>query len=298
MKNYARSFWEGFKYYITGLYHRAEEHHIFLMSGGLAFSLFVCAVPFAVVVMAILGNMFESSDLASKVTEFVNQIIPYPQQAQQINDFLITRFDQLSSFTHVVGVIGFITLLLTATSLFSSMRTILNAAFRFKKSESIVIGKLWDFGLVIAILIVMVILMLALPVMEAGLELTSNVQLLQSVSASSVSKIFIFLTSFGSLTLIFTAIYWLVPVYKPNIKAVLVAAVSAALLWLLAKELFGYYIGHVATLKHLYGIYSFIVIAAFWIYYSAFIMIIGAEIGQLFWERIKIKSMGQQSVYR
>ena len=285
MKNYARSFWEGFKYYISGLYHRAEEHHIFLMSGGLAFSLFICALPFAVVVMALLGKMFERHDLVAKVLEFVNQLVPYPDQARQINQFLITRFDQLSSFSEVIGIIGFLTLILTASSLFSSMRTILNAAFNFKKSESVVVGKLWDFGLVIVMMIIMVILMLALPLMEAGLELTSNIDWLQSVSASSVSKIFIFVTSLGSLIIIFTAIYWLVPVYKPNIKAVLVAAISAALLWLLAKELFGYYIGHVATLKHLYGIYSFIVIAAFWIYYSAFIMIIGAEIGQLSWER-------------
>ena len=58
-----------------------------------------------------------------------------------------------------------------------------------------------------------------------------------------------------------------------------------SVLWLAAKELFGYYIGHIATLKHIYGIYTFLIIAAFWMYYSAFVLIVAAEIGQLYSER-------------
>ena len=33
------------RYYLAGLYARTFDHHIFLFGGGLAFSMFVCAIP-------------------------------------------------------------------------------------------------------------------------------------------------------------------------------------------------------------------------------------------------------------
>ena len=70
-----------------------------------------------------------------------------------------------------------------------------------------------------------------------------------------------------------------------NKKVVFISAFWAALLWELAKKLFGFYIFHFASLNKIYGAYVFVIIAAFWIYYSSIIFIIGAEIGQLFRER-------------
>ena len=281
----ARRFWSTIRYYSKGLYHRVAQDHAFLLSGGLAFSLFVCAVPFALVLLAGLGMLFARPDVTAEIYAAIDRIIPYPEYAARIRDFVAARLVQMSSISEVAGVAGVIGLLFAATGLFSSLRTILNQVFRFKTTESVLVGKLWDFGLVLVVLVVTIILMVTLPVLEAAMELTQKVSWLSWLSVSGLDKGILALFSFLVLMVVFSGIYWLVPVRKPRLRTVLVGASAASLLWVIAKESFGFYVSHTAIVKHIYGLYAFMVISAFWIYYSAFILIIGAEIGQLHHER-------------
>lgn len=276
---------DSIRYYAFGLYDRLDRHHAFLMSGGLAFALFACAVPFALVVLAILGSIFAKPEVSAEIYALIDRIVPYPDQAASIKDVLANSIGQMSSVSEVIGIVGFLGLLLSATGLFSSLRTILNTVFRTEHVESVLLGKLWDFVLVFLILVITVIFMIAMPAWEALLELADEVNWLNQFRISGLDKVIFNVLSFSSLILVFCAIFWLVPVRKPNWRSVLVGAVTSSFLWLTAKELFGYYISHAATLKHLYGVYAFVVIAAFWIYYSALILIIGAETGQLYGEK-------------
>jgi len=70
-------------------------------------------------------------------------------------------------------------------------------------------------------------------------------------------------------------------------KSIFVSALWAAILWEIAKQLFGLYITHAITLKKIYGAYVLMVVVAFWVYYTSIVFIIGAEIGQLYREKVK-----------
>jgi membrane protein len=85
----------------------------------------------------------------------------------------------------------------------------------------------------------------------------------------------------------FLGIYYFIPSGRLQTKMVFLSTFWASFLWLVAKELFGYYISHAALLNRIYGTYIFVVIVALWIYYSSLILIIGAEIGQLYKDRRK-----------
>ena len=96
----------------------------------------------------------------------------------------------------------------------------------------------------------------------------------------------------ASFVLIFTAffiMYLLVPQKKLPRKAILISALSSAVLWELARYLFGFYVMNVATgnIKRVYGAYALVIVVAFWIYFTSIVFIIGAEIGQLYRERRK-----------
>jgi len=280
-----KSVWRGLRYYVVGLYNRAGEHHVFLMSGGLAFSLFVCSVPFALVLLAILGNLFDRPEILAKIFSLIDTMVPYSDQAEKVKNILSGRLSQITSVTEAAGIFGFIALIVTSTGLLSSLRTILAVVFRTGSAESVVIGKLWDFLLVMIILVLTVILTVSLPLLEAGLELGHKITWLDRSFVSGLDKVMINALSLVSLFLSFVAIYWLVPVRKAAWRTVFVSAAAATLLWLAAKELFGYYIGHAATLRHVYGVYTFLIVVAFWIYYSALVLILGAEIAQLYAEK-------------
>ena len=277
--------WASAKYYVRGLYRRVGDHHAFLMSGGLAFSLFVCSVPLLLVVFAALGSFLDSPSVVTEINAFIDRIMPYPEYAASMKSFIGERLQRTADLKQVAGLIGVVGLLFASSGLFSSLRTILNTVFRAENTESVLVGKLWDFALIFLVLVLFVLLIMALPLYETVTQLADNVTWLQDVGMSFAQSLMIWLASFVILVIAFASIYWLVPWHRPSRRTTLISAVSAAILWLLAKEVFGYYVSHMATLRHVYGVYAFLIVAAFWIYYSALVLIVSAEIGQLHYER-------------
>ena len=60
----------------------------------------------------------------------------------------------------------------------------------------------------------------------------------------------------------------------------------AALLWEIAKQVFGFYLHNFSGLGKIYGAYALIVVVAFWVYYSSIVFIVGAEIARLYADRL------------
>jgi membrane protein len=85
---------------------------------------------------------------------------------------------------------------------------------------------------------------------------------------------------------VFSLLYHWVPIIKIKKRAVVVGAIWAAILWELAKEVFGYYLYHFATYGKVYGAYALIVVIAFWLYYSATVFVFGAVIAKLYHNRL------------
>jgi membrane protein len=64
---------------------------------------------------------------------------------------------------------------------------------------------------------------------------------------------------------------------KVHFKSALQAALFAGLLWELAKQLFGWYVVHLAEYSIFYGSLSTLVIFVLWVYYSSTILVVGGE---------------------
>jgi membrane protein len=80
-------------------------------------------------------------------------------------------------------------------------------------------------------------------------------------------------------------VYYTVPQQRPPLRAVFVGALATAVLWEIAKIAFAIYLSRSLMLERIYGAYVFLVASAFWIYYSALVFIVGAQVGQLHLER-------------
>ena len=83
--------------------------------------------------------------------------------------------------------------------------------------------------------------------------------------------------------------YSFIPTSKIKHRSALVGAMWASLFWVGMKTLFGYYLANFQTWGKIYGTYALVIVIAFWIYYTAAVFIIGAEIGKLFDERLREK---------
>ena len=83
------------------------------------------------------------------------------------------------------------------------------------------------------------------------------------------------------------------PTQKIRKRSVVLGAAWASIFWVGAKILFGIYLSNFTTFSRIYGAYALGIVVAFWIYYTAAVFILGAEIGKLFDERVKEKINGR-----
>ncbi|MGE5364281.1 MAG: YihY/virulence factor BrkB family protein [Bacteroidota bacterium] len=278
-----------FKHYAGGLYKRLDEHHIFLYGGGLAFSLFVCIIPFVLIIFSILGSILEMASVEQQVITFIYTIIPYKEYAEHAQKILFSRIEEVIEYKAIAGYIGGFGLLFAASGLFSSMRTILNKIFAGTPDKHAVIGKLRDFGMVIIVILFVLMATIILPAINIIKNTAGQIRFLRFLQFSFVEHFLITFLSFLLIFLFFYVFYAFIPYAKLGSKIPALSAFWAAVLWELAKRLFEYYITHLATFNKIYGTYAFMVVLAFWIYYACILFILGAEIGQLYRERLALK---------
>jgi membrane protein len=277
--------WQAVKYYIVGLRRQIDEHHLLLAASGLAFALIVCIIPLVLIIFSLLGKFLEQPSIAGQIGAFIDRAVPYEDYANYVKDIVVSRVGEFTAFRLQAGWIGLVGLLFASSGLFSSMRTVLNSVYNIQRRQSVLIGKLRDLGLVLLVLAFVLVSTAILPIVDVITHAAGHIPWLAEYQKSFLNHFVVNMTSLSLIFVSFWVIYLLVPQRRQPQSVVLVSAVCSSVLWYAAKEAFGLYISHFITLKRIYGAYSLLIVVAFWIYYTAIVFIIGAEIGQLFKER-------------
>ena len=276
-----------FGYYAGGIYRRIGNHHVFLLGSGLAFSLIVCIIPMVLIIFSALGIVLDRPAIRAEIELFIDHAVPYEDYASTLKQLVFSRVDEFVIYKNLAGIIGVVGLLVASTSLFSSMRTVLSTVYRNEDEESTLVGKLRDLGLVILVLVYFLTAITILPVLNIVKRFAGSIEVLDSMTGSGTVVLASHGVSFILILISFFIIYFAVPHKRPPRKTIVVSALSAAILWHLAERLFGFYVTSFVTFRRIYGAYALVLASAFWIYYTAIVFIIGAEIGQLYRERCK-----------
>ena len=277
---------ELFRHYLGGLYHRFGQHHVFLLAGGLAFSFLICIVPLVLVLLSVLGNLLAASAFEYRIEVVIEMLFPAAQYTASLKNFLLARVDEIIRYRDVAGYGGAFGLLLAASGLFGSMRTILNKIFQVNRGQHPVIGKLRDFGMVLLVLFFFLISTTIFPLVEFVQRSAHKIIWLQPMTIdTSIQNLFPVLF-FIIIFFFFFVLYHFVPYEKLGNVPTAVSALVAAVFWEIARQFFGYYLTHAAALDRVYGAYIFVVAVVLWIYYSSLMFILGAEIGQLYREHV------------
>jgi membrane protein len=193
-----------------------------------------------------------------------------PTGADFIKSILARSSDPTSGAT--ATVVGVVTVLVTASGVFGEMRTALNATFKAKPSDepifSLIRSRAASLGLVAA-LGFMLIVSLAASAGLSALEQWSADKVVLSALNTAVSL--------GIFTLLFAAIYRVLPDTTIYWRHLLLGAFVTALLFTVGKSLIGWYLGQAAP-NSTYGAAGALIVLMFWVYYSAQIFLFGAEL--------------------
>ena len=282
---------EFLKHYFGGLYERVGENHIFLFGGGLAFSVIICMVPFVLIIFYFLGRILESQTVSQQIDLFIDTVIPYLQYSNKVKMILHTRADEVIAYKNIAGYVGVVGLLFAASGLFSSMRTSLNRIFN-TEGPSAYVGKLRDLGMVVLVIIFIMLATTVFPVLEIVKDSADKIEILKRFQLTGAQGKFYFIGSLLTMFILFFTLYNLIPNRRLGFKVSAVGAFWAALLWVAAKEIFGYYITNMVSLKRIYGTYMLFAVLTFWVYYSSVVFLLGAQIAQLYRERKTLKKTG------
>ena len=280
------------KHYFGGLYQRMDDHHIFLFGGGLAFSIFICIVPFVLIIFSLLGSVLDSTYMQYQINLLIETVIPYYQYAEFVKKIIFARITEVIQYKTIAGIVGAFGLLFAASGLFSSMRTILNKIFGLESEEPVLLAKLKDFALVLLVILIFFVSTVLMPVFNVLRKAANKIYSIQFLQSGLMEDIILSIVSLSLIFILFSILYLVVPKKKIGRKAVFVGAFWAALLWETAKQLFGFYLYNFAAFGKIYGAYALVVVVAFWIFYASIVFIIGAEIGKLYSERREILAKG------
>jgi len=274
-------------YYIDKLLDKFDNDHIWIMSSGISFNMLICLIPFFLILLTVLGIYLDSETVQIRLVNYLNSMIPLPGQYKDRFIFeLMDKTTEIRANTFLTGIIGLGGLFWTVSGLFSAMREVLRKVFRVRSDLNYFIGKLRDFLLVI----ISVFLFLL------SMAITSSVQVVEMYSQGIFGE-YITLTVFQKIAptvlglivsfVLFYVLYAYVPHWKFNKRIVMFSSVIAAIFFEALKFLFSIYILRIADYGKIYGTYATIVISIFYIYYSSVIFVVGAELGEIYYEKNK-----------
>ena len=281
---------EFLRYYFIGLFKRMDENNLFFAGAGISFSLFLGMIPFILLVFSLLGNIFDQSVIETQLNNLIDQAIPYPAYANYMKRLIISRLPEVIQYKTLAGFIGVIGLLFTSTWIFSSIRTILNQIFHVKISKGYLYGLFRDILMVILLVFLISLTTFMYPAVKLFYELTKDYPAIQHLTASSLWNLGLYVFSLGLMFVMFFLLYYLIPYEQLGKKVAYVSAFWATLLWEIARNVFRYYINTTLSSNPLYGAFVLILAILLWVFYSACLFIVGAEVGQLFRERHLFKT--------
>jgi membrane protein len=196
--------------------------------------------------------------------------------AAQIQEIL--RNASLSGKGPVTGIIGVITLLIGATTVFAEIQDTINTIWRLKPKPKkgwlkMLLDRLLSFSIVVSIGFLLLVSLIITGLVEA----LSN-RLLNIFPDVALLLIYIFnlLITFGVVTLLFAIIFKVLPDAKIKWRDVITGAMVTAVLFMIGKFGITFYISS-SNVSTAYGTAGSFVILLVWIYYSSIILYFGAE---------------------
>ncbi|HEX4079648.1 MAG TPA: YihY/virulence factor BrkB family protein [Rhizomicrobium sp.] len=175
-------------------------------------------------------------------------------------------------------IVGAIVLLVTASGAFGEIQSALNAIWK-ASSEGVTLAsflraRLLSLALVIGLGVVLLCSMLAT-------ALVAQWQVSEAIGSPLFTAIANFLAAFVLISMVFAAIYKLLPDIDLEWGDVAVGAVGTAILYELGQLLIGLYL-HSAGAAAAYSAAGGLIVVLLWIYYSAQVFLLGAEFTKIY----------------
>lgn len=245
------------------------------LAASLAYYTGFALAPLFILIMSIsslfLGQEAVQGTMDNEIREFVGS-----EAARQIQDMI--RSSALTGRSTMATIIGAITLVIGATSVFAELQDSMNSIWGLKARPKVGLMKtiqtrVLSFGVIASLGFILLVSLAATTVVES---LSDRLRTLLPDVTVVLFYIINLVLTLAVATILFGIIFKVLPDAKINWKDILPGAFATSLLFLLGKFGISLYIGK-SDLGSTYGAAGSLAVIFVWIYYSSIILYFGAE---------------------
>lgn len=245
----------------------AVEHDATQRAAGVAYYSLLSIFPLILGLIAVFGYFLPSVDFQERLLEFVGKNIP------SAADILEQNIMNIVTLRGGMGILSIVLLFWSASAMFSAISLAINRAWEVPRYRlPFLLRKIREIGMVFGIGLLFLISLGASGIISV-LQRVSDVPAADMVIVQVGSRLFAFLLVF----LVFLLLYKFIPGTRTHWRYVWPGALLAAFLFEISRTLFILYLENLVNFELVYGSVASIILLLIWIYYSAFIMIVGAE---------------------
>jgi len=280
-KEYFKQLWKVLLASFTGF----SKDNGLKLSASLAYYTVFSIAPLLIIVISVAGLVFGQDAATERLyPEIVRYVGKTP--AAQIQDAL--KHLALSGKSGIAVIIGVVTLLLGASSIFIEIQDSLNIIWRVKaKPKSgwmqLLKNRFVSFSLIISLGFLLLASLIINLIISA---LKDQIQHFFP-GIDSFTKVFVQVLNLGITLVVITTLFGIIFKFLPDVKIkwrdVRSGAVFTAILFMIGQYLISLYIQYTAQ-GSAYGAAGSIIVILVWIYYTSAILYIGAEFTQVFAE--------------
>ena len=253
-----------------------------VLAAALAYYTIFALAPLLIIVISVAGLVFGQGQARQELLDQISQTVG--SDAAGVIGTMLTNTSEAGSGI-LATVIGAAILIVGATGLFAQLQNALNKVWNVKPKPSagilhMITVRLLSLGMVLVIGFLLLVSLL----LSAALSVISGYFQGLLPGGDTIWQVINFLLSIFVITLLFALIFKYLPDVKIAWRDVWVGAFVTALLFSLGKFLIGFYIG-TSSASSTYGAAGSLVVLLLWVYYSAQILLFGAEFTQVYGRR-------------
>jgi membrane protein len=238
--------------------------------------------PLLALLLLLAGFIWDPNDVRGAIEYQIRDLIG-PEASREVLAMIAHR-DPTGGEGPLATMVGLAILIFGATGTFLQLQDALNRAWNVEPDpakggiKNFIMKRIFSFGLILGIVFLLIV----------SLAVTAVVTALgQRVAGGLPEKLMLvlnFVFAFAVITVLFAAMYKVLPDAKIGWRDVWVGATGTSLLFVLGKFLIGLYIGQ-SDPGSAFGAAGTLAVILLWIYYASHIVLFGAEFTQAWAEK-------------
>ena len=258
------------------------------LAAGLAYYTIFALAPMVLVILSVIGLFMDQAVVGDLLTQQVSRLVG--ESGSTFFQTVVEVALEPKENNLLATIIGIVVAIIGATGIFVHLKDAINTVWGIEKKRfdglvGLIRIRAISLTAILAIGFVLLVSLLFSTGLSAFLErirLAGDTTFILGLLGS--------LVSLGMTTLVFALMYKYLPDAVVKWKDVWVGAFFTAVLFIIGNFAIGKYLG-TSNLGELYGIAGSVLILLTWVYYSAQILLFGAEFTQVYSNKIGTRSL-------